>query len=327
MRTQRPPSPLLRRLLCLSLLAIPSPSRADEAENRERLRDMPLSRREDLLKNLDRFRALPGAERTAIRDLDRRIAEEDPTVRARHLSVLRRYHLWLATLTDAQRTALQNASADEKLALLGDYLKAAPKVDTVPIRNESKIWTQLSSLSPVLLIDQAHWIHIWLNLTPAQREQVNRKGLAEAGRYRLLDQFARENSIADERPAIRREETEAVLQKIQSRPRLKKTYDQSKPAAKRAMTGRLNERRYLVQHLSSRVDHAHLDQFVKALPPWMLNSVDSLPPDAAALRMRVLYRMLFPEGTEMTVAPPPKPAPKSPAAPPPPTTPGGVSAF
>ena len=115
-----------------------------------------------------------------------------------------------------------------------------------------------------------------------------------------------------------------MLQKIQSRPRLKKTYDQSKPAAKRAMTGRLNERRYLLQHLSSQVDRAHLDQFVKALPPWMLISMDSLPPDAAVLRIRVLYRMLFPEGTEMTVAEPPKPVPKTPAAPPLPTTPGGV---
>lgn len=314
-------------LLCMTLLSGVPPLQADEVENRERLRDMPLSRRNDLLKNLDRFRALPSAEQTTIRDFDRQLSEEDPAVRARHLALLRRYHAWLATLTDTQRKSLQSAGTDERIALINEYLKAEHKSSALT-RNDSKIWTQLTSLSPVLLVDQAHWIRIWLKLTPKQREQLSKKGLGEAERLRLLEQFGRENGIDEPRPSVQGPDSESVLRTIQARPKLKKYFDQAKPATKRAMTGRIGERRYLMQNASAQVDSKHLDRFIAALPSWLLISVDSLPPDAASLRMRILYRMVFPEGTEMPVvetanAKPAKPAPPAPL----PSKPGTITSF
>jgi hypothetical protein len=290
---------------------------------------MPLSRREALLKNLDRFRALPAAEQHAIRELDRRIAEEDPAVRARHLTLLRRYHVWLAGLPEAQRKAMEAASPNERLNLINEALRAESTGGVAHARNDARIWTQLTNLSPVLLVDQSHWIRLWLGLTPEQRQAIQKKGLSESERVRLLEQFGLENGMRDERPAIRRAEADALLRTIEDRPRLKKKYEQSKAAAKRAMVGRINERRSLMEHADAQVDRAQLDQFVASIPSWLLSPVDSLPPDAARLRMRVLYRMIFPEGTEMprVEQPRPKPATKSETPSTPPAAPVGPSPF
>jgi hypothetical protein len=303
----------LRFPLIVLLLAVGLPVLAGEVENRQRLETIPLSRRQALVKNLDRFRALPSAEQHAIRELDRRIAEEDPAVRARHLTLLRRYHVWLAGLPEAQRKAIAAASPEERWNLIGEALRAKPEAGAAPVRSDARIWTQLTNLSPVLLIDQSHWIRLWLGLTAEQRKEVQKKGLSEPERIRLLEQFGRENGMRDERPELRRAEADDLLRTIEDRPRLKKKFDQSKPAAKRAMVGRINERRALVESAGAQVSRAQLDQFVKSIPAWLLTPVDSLPPDAASLRMRVLYRMIFPEGTEMPPVekPTPEPAAKS----------------
>ena len=64
---------------------------------------MPRERRVALSENLERFDKLNPAEQAAIRKLDAEIARKDPVEQARYRSLLRRYHLWVNSLTDEEQ--------------------------------------------------------------------------------------------------------------------------------------------------------------------------------------------------------------------------------
>jgi hypothetical protein len=63
-----------------------------------------------------------------------------------------------------------------------------------------------------------------------------------------------------------------------------------------------------------KVSPENLQRFEAALPPWARESLDPLPPDAARKRLKVLYRLVFPPGLELSaqavVPEPTKPAAK-----------------
>ncbi len=77
-------------------------------------------------------------------------------------------------------------------------------------------------------------------------------------------------------------------------------------------------------HDNARIDPANLARFEQALPPWAWESIDFMPPDAAKRRLKVLYRLVFPNGKEMPMpkAAASKPAVDKPKPAAPPTPPG-----
>ena len=90
----------------------------DDRQNRELLETLPRDRRESLAANLAEFDRLGAAERTAIRRLDRTIAETEATEQARYRALLHHYHLWFQGLPIEQRDQLlATAIPDERFAL------------------------------------------------------------------------------------------------------------------------------------------------------------------------------------------------------------------
>ncbi|MBX6316006.1 MAG: hypothetical protein IRY99_24300, partial [Isosphaeraceae bacterium] len=154
----------------LILVALAPAGWADEERDARlaRLRSMPRPQREALARNLETFDRLGPAEQAAIRDLDRRIAEADPVDRKRYYEVLRRYHLWLQTLTPEQRQALAAAPPDRRLDLIARYRAEQAKA---PPRRETIDLVQIA-LSPLGLWQTALQLKIWFSITPAERKAL-----------------------------------------------------------------------------------------------------------------------------------------------------------
>src|SRR4051812_11828299 len=91
--------------------AVPGP----EEPNWRRLRSMPREERVRLADKLKAFDALPTGDQEAVRALDRAIAAEPEENRANDFAVLRRYHLWLGGLTEAQRADLGRLPSDKRM--------------------------------------------------------------------------------------------------------------------------------------------------------------------------------------------------------------------
>jgi hypothetical protein len=314
-------------VLVLGLLVpAPAASRAgDVAENLARLREMPLERRQALARSLDRFQALPAGEREAIRALDRQLSELPDDDRARYLAVLHRYHLWLRTLSEDQRQAIQAAPPEQRMALVRKL--AAERQPPPWDRSDWAVFLG-STLNPSPLFDQAYAIRVWLGLEAAERAEIDR--LPARKRQARLLEIGQQRGIADPRPPLARRLEENVAEQLANRPQLRKAVEALKPQAKVEAARRLAEARFLARFVPAPVDPPRLDRFATALPGWLLEPLDGLPPAPARQRLTVLYRLAFPDGQEMPDAPAkgastPKPAEPKPA--PAPGRPESASPF
>src|SRR3954466_2761645 len=92
--------------------ALPLPGSAPIAEAPDgwtRLGAMPPELRSHLANQLKAFDLLSRDEKDSVRALDRKIAAEPEENRAAYYGVLRRYHLWVQSLPEAQRNELNAA--------------------------------------------------------------------------------------------------------------------------------------------------------------------------------------------------------------------------
>jgi hypothetical protein len=62
---------------------------------------------------------------------------------------------------------------------------------------------------------------------------------------------------------------------------------------------RLVEASFMLGFHPAPVEPNRLDRFAHAIPPWLLDQLDALPPDAARHRLEILYRLIYPDGQEM----------------------------
>jgi hypothetical protein len=264
---------------------------------------MPVEQRKLLAKNLERFDKLDRKERDAIEALDRELQDADPTVRARYLSVMRRYHLWLRSLPEEKRLQVESAPPDQRLDMVVKLLKSDPAA-----KSANTVWTQSSALSPKLLLQQAYWIKIWFSLTPEERKPFNNPEHANT-RLTKLEELGRRKGITAERAKMEDAMKETVARPLQAQTKLRNQYLTRKAAAK-AERGRqlLDELLYVRFAHPAPVDPANLRRFANVIPSWIRESLDPLPPDAAKHRITLLYRMIYPEGEE--IPPPPKVEPK-----------------
>ena len=147
-------------------------ARADQAENLRRLRSMPLEHRRALAQNLERFDAMGAADREAIRALDRELAGQPDSDRARYLAVLRRYHLWLQRLPKEERDAIAAAPPEERMALV---TKLRAEEHASEARRRTPVFLQVVDLGDMSPFDVAQWLKIWFTLTPAGTGKVQQE--------------------------------------------------------------------------------------------------------------------------------------------------------
>lgn len=319
---RRIPPPSLAIGLVLALLA-----GASEQENWQRLRSMPLERRVMLAKRLEEFDRLSRDEKAEIRTLDEKLAALPPADQANYRAVLRRYHLWLETLTADQRKELSAAPLDQKMMLVERF-----RAEQAKDRDGGAIPLvfQLADLRGRSPFELAHLLQIWFALSPAQRAEVEKAGVRD--RIPKLRELGRQVKVPAQGQLTKAQE-EAVLKQMDRsitkgvlRAQLKKA-ESEKPILDRR---RLAVNYYFLANPPRPVEAVNLFQFESAMPSWLRATFDHLPPEEAKRRLTILYRLIYPAGTEIP-APRAKPseapgAPARPAAPAPPAAPSAGQA-
>ncbi len=349
----RPPA-RTSHLLAL-LLASAASALGDDAENRKRLEAMPREQRVHLSQTIERFDALPAAERAAVRDLDTGLSKLDPEVQDRYRLLLRRYHVWVGGLDDSQKKQLAAASVDERLALVSKWRKAERDADT-RARKNLVMGVHLGDLGTIPPFEMANALAVWFQLDDKEKAEVEKfekiprrvAALNKIGRERdppvpkrhfpkkteenLIGQLKNDDMVkaafrnwlneqqkaAESAAATKPEEAEKSAEPTNP----KKKQDQGKGKSGLGKEANplhpLSESLYFMRNPPAPVSADHLIQFEAQIPGWLRAPLDPLPPDDARRRLTILYRQIYPPGQEI---PPPKQEPAKSKAAPKPSTP------
>ncbi len=340
------------RALALSATALLLVAAGELSSGFDRIRALPASERARLLEKLRDFDlALTAEQKTAIREMDRRIGEMPVEERSRYLAVLRRYHAWYNALPPQQQEELAALAPSERMATVRRLLKDRP----VPSGSTPPMLRMLEpgEFSP---FEVASAYRIWQASGPEDRARVER-ATPEAVRRNELFRLGQKV-----KPPIPREIVPARFDEDQAASQARdwlwegmkpvsmleeigkgKVAETVRKKAERRRTEAL--RRIAISYHVSRVEEPivsqeRLDQFIAGLPPWITTTYTSLAPDEARRRMAIAYRLVFPAGQEIganrkaagptagKVAPRPTPVPASPPPPrPKPAPPASETPF
>ncbi len=331
-------SPSLFSLALVSVLAFTPSARADEQANWERLRSMPRDQRAALLDELKRFDALKPEEQKAIRALDEKMASLPAEDQVRYRSVLRRYHLWLQNLTDAQRSQLSTASPDARLKLVSEFRKKQSEAGS---QEFSQTILQLADFGVLPPIETAHQIRIWQKCSPEERKKLEKLTNTAELKTQLND-LGKTYGLRRAEPLLSKMDDDALYTRLEAYLQSKgvasflvpkgaeKTYKKRegvKDLRKRALV----ENYYFILNPPAPVSAENLWRFDASLPSWIRSSFDHLPSIETRRRLTILYRLLYPPGEEMPAAksaatkkaeaPKANPAPANPVPPARPATP------
>lgn len=306
-------------LALIGALTLPGPAPiANAPDGWTRLGAMPQELRSHLANQLKAFDLLSRDEKDSVRALDREIASEPEENRVAYYGVLRRYHLWVQSLPEAQRNELNAAPPASRFALVSKLVAEREGRD----QPESSFF-HYSDFGGVSPFDLAARIQVWLKLNDAQKSEVVK--LAVPDRAKRMTQYVHEMKIQVPRPS--ESETEAIYQRsLESGrfPFLKKAEEKKKQSN---LKHRFVDNYYFVEHPPAKVSPDNLLQFERALPVWLRNGFDTLPPEEARRRLTILYRLVYPRaeieavGKSLIAPAPPRPVSKPGATPPPPPTP------
>lgn len=326
-----------RRALAVSVTALLLVAAGELAAGVDRIRALPASERIRLLESLRDFDLkLTAEQRSAVREMDRRLSEMAPGERAQYLVVLRRYHAWLNALPDQRQEELAAQPPSERMATVRRLLRDRP----VPTGDTPTMLRRIEpgELSP---FEVASAYRIWQALGPDERARVDRATSEVARRIELFRLGQRL------KPPVPRETVPEGFDEEKWSGQARgldweglrpiafleeagkaKAADAAKKRAEKhrsEVVHRLAINCYVSRSPVPDVDPERLDRFVAALPPWIPESFTSLAPDEARRRMSFAYRQLFPSGQEIGARPKPAgaasgksaptPAPR-PAAPP-----------
>ncbi len=277
----------------------------DKTDNLDRLRSMPLELRQHLAQKIREFDALPSDRQAEIRTLDQRIAELPPADRERYLQLIRRYHLWLQSLPDAKRQAIEQSPPEDRIKLVNQYRDEQRKSNSM-LRSSSD-WLQVSALSPEPLRRLAIELKFWFSLEPEERQKILRLPNRNAQRTQV-EELARER-FPQLREFRREQQRRFAAEEEDVKRELAKRFGPGKiPAKREDVFRKIAELRFLQEFDPAPVSIRNLQRFEAAMPPWVRESLDPLPPDAADRRLKVLYRLIFPAPNEL---PEPKPTTKT----------------
>jgi hypothetical protein len=151
-------------------------------------------------------------------------------------------------------------------------------------------------------------------LTPDQKAQIEAASPAE--RSRRLETLGRELNVADARPARLKRVQQELDDRLASRAAAAagKKVEMIRDLPKNELARRAAEIRFLTRGDFRPVEPRRLERFATSLPGWFRQTFDSLPPDAARLRLALLYRLIYPRDEMPEPAEPDEAAPASPGA-------------
>jgi hypothetical protein len=260
------------------------------------------------------FDALGRTEKAAIRSLDARIAQLPAADRASYWSVLRRYHQWVQGLSQEQRSELNSAPPNQRMRLVTQF-RAEERTNaegaTIPL------FLQVVDFTVMSPFESAHRLKAWFDLTPEKRAEIEKLPSTLEQKKRLVELSQQVKLGHVIRPS--KAEEEALLAKIEELPQLKNwmTYPLKKadPTKQEKVKRRMADNYYFVVHPPPSVDPGNLMRFEAALPRWYRDQFEYLPPEEARRRLTILYRLVFPAGTEMPQMKAPGPPRTSPEPP------------
>jgi len=291
--------PARRQWICLLLgTALPLLAGAIEQGNWLRLEAMPRERRQILAKKLQEFDRLATSEQTAIRRLDASLKALPPDEQAEYHAVLRRYHLWLQSLSEPERTQLaQIRDPREKLARISQL-----RDDRNGVREEdpSKILFQLADLQGLSLFEMADLLKCWFQLGADERAEIDALKFMKERLTRLATIATKSKIPPVPRPSTKDQEAaeKTLNAHLQNKGWLR---NQLKHDAEHQEIdrGRLINNFYFVSKPPKSVSSTNLLKFEEAMPSWLRTPFDHLTPEEARRRLTILYRLLYPAGTEI----------------------------
>jgi len=314
----RPPRFFAPLLLGLAAVAGSPASLGDEAENLRQLQAMPRERRVALSENLERFDKLDPAEQAAIRKLDAEIARKPLLDQARYRAVLRRYHLWVNSLTEEEQAQLKAADGTEARFNLARKFRMREIESGTAANKVFGIRTGDYGVNGPYEV--AHLLRIWHKLTPQKKLEIERQN-DRLKRLREIRSLGKEYAVPFQPfPAAEEKHYEAQLDKDDAfKKQLGKFAQRELPKRKadgspkveapfRPYELRFAEFLYFEDHKPAPVKQANIERFSASCPNWLHEMVDPLSPDDARAYLTILYRLLYPEPTEMPAEKPAKPA-------------------
>ncbi|MGE3819146.1 MAG: DUF3106 domain-containing protein [Isosphaeraceae bacterium] len=311
------PRPRLAVALAWINLAICASLAAQDSDTR-RLQSLSRERRQSLAAKLQEFETLDPAERARVRALDQKLAELPETQRADYLAVLRRYHVWLSGLSEAERAEINDAPPTLRASVVSRIkTEQSSRVPSPPL---FLLAADFGGFSP---FDLANRMKVWLALDAAQKAEINR--LEEPARSRRLQELGRSLGVsavgrisqAQEDQAFDRARRSAIF------PLLNRPEELVKVGR---LKQRLAESAYFSENPPAKVSPENLLRFAEAMPIWMRSLIDPMPPDDARKRLTVLYRLVFPAPAELPSAAPARAKPSGPPGIPAPPKPTGPAA-
>lgn len=313
-------SALIAIPLVVAVIAAGATLGRDDA-NWQRLASFPRERREELLEKLKEFHALDRATQSAVRELDAQLGALPPEERASYHAVLRRYHLWLDGLTEAQRDQIGSQPPNSRM----DVVRRITSEQAARPANTSPTVLRYSDFGDYSPFELAEQVLIWRAANPAQKAELAR--LDEAPRNFRLQRLQTELGVKEISRPMRIDEAATIKRAMK---RGLSTFLSFKKIDERLKETKARER--MIDHLwfmdspPKRVDTDNLVRFARSLPPWIRALSDPLPPDEARRRLTVIYRLLYPSPAEYVEAKPaaptrPEPAPTAPVKPAPSTAP------
>ncbi|WP_422926670.1 DUF3106 domain-containing protein [Singulisphaera sp. PoT] len=287
-------------------LTVCQTARSDEEENWSRLRAIPREHREHLSKKLQDFDRLPSSEREAIRSLDKELGALPALNRANYQAILRRYHLWLASLPEDQRKQIESAPLNQRMTAVVK-VRASNKAKTGGDEAHSPF--QIVGPSPITL---ANRLQAWMVLSAEERKELER--MEPADRDQRIREMVRPKRNRPITPLSDAQIAEA-LKKMKAEPQftalIGRVEDEAKAAAakKQANGKKIENTRFLPNQLRfmaenyhflveppKRVESSRLVAFEAVLPTWFRDSFDHFTPNEATRRLTVLYRLIYGEG-------------------------------
>jgi hypothetical protein len=288
----------------MSVILVAAASEQDA--NWERLRSMPPEQRARLLDNLQKFDlVLTPEQRSAVREIDRRLSLLSPGERAQYMAVLGRYHAWLNGLPEMRQDELTAKPPNERMALVRKWIVDRP----VPFSETPKILRMIEP-GEFNVFEIASAYLIWQALDADLRSEVEKKTPERVRREFLFRVGARPKFGVPRETKPADFDEEHWIGQIKGTPAIVQLEDVAKKkvneVAKKKAEERLAEilRRNAINLYASRadvrpVDAERLARFVAGLPGWISSSFDHLPPDEARRRMTVAYRLVFPGTAEI----------------------------
>ena len=279
-----------------------------EDANWNRLRSMSRDQRLFLAKKLKSFDGLDPDEQQSIRKLDGEIQKQPPQNREVVYSVLRRYHLWLATLSDTERNELNALPPERKMERVRRLRK-----EQQSLANDYPNDLRPSIFGMHSPYEAATQVKTWLELTPDRKTAL--LNLKESDRARKLNEYRQELKIqpvqrptptlADEQFAVERWK---AFRNQYNLPALKKFDDPANAEFQEKKARRLKrfaESRAFEARTVDKVNTDRLLEFATQMPPWYRSLYDRLSPELARQQLALLYRLVFPAPSEIPPVPPP----------------------